>query len=81
MRVAIDGVGRVVIPKPLRDELGIRGATELELTAFDGRLEVTVPDVPARVEDRGGFPVIVTEEVPPSLDVDAVRDAVERTRR
>ena len=71
----------MVIPKPLRDELGIRGATELELTASDGRLEVTVPDVPARVEDRDGFPVIVTDDAPPPLDVEGVRDAIDRTRR
>jgi len=49
MRVAIDGVGRLVIPKTLRDELGLRGPTDLELTAVDGRLELTVTDVPARV--------------------------------
>ncbi len=54
MRVAIDGVGRLVIPKTLREELGVRVAAELELTATDGRLELTVADVPARVEERDG---------------------------
>jgi AbrB family looped-hinge helix DNA binding protein len=54
MKVPIDGVGRLVIPKSLRDDLGITGPTEVELTAADGRLELTVADVPARVEDRDG---------------------------
>ena len=59
MKVAIDNVGRIVIPKPLRDELGINGPTDLELTAADGRLELTVPDVPAHIEERDGLAVIV----------------------
>ncbi len=81
MRVAIDGVGRLVIPKALREELGVSGPTELELTAADGRLEVTVPDVPARVEERDGLPVILTESPMAPLDVAETRTAIERARR
>jgi bifunctional DNA-binding transcriptional regulator/antitoxin component of YhaV-PrlF toxin-antitoxin module len=81
MRVAIDGVGRLVIPKTLREELGVHGATDLELTASDGRLELTVADVPARVEQREGFPVIVTEKPMEKLTVAQTREAVERVRR
>lgn len=81
MRVAIDGVGRLVVPKSLRDELGIDGPADLELTAADGRLELTVADVPARVEERDGFSVIVTDEPMEPLSVAQTRAAVERTRR
>jgi bifunctional DNA-binding transcriptional regulator/antitoxin component of YhaV-PrlF toxin-antitoxin module len=81
MRVAIDGVGRLVIPKTLRDELGVRGAAELELTAADGRLELTVADVPARVEDRDGFPAIVTDEPMAPMSIAETAEAVERVRR
>jgi AbrB family looped-hinge helix DNA binding protein len=81
MRVAIDSVGRLVIPKTLREELGLHGAADLELTATDGRLEVTVADVPARVEERGGFPVIVTGQPMEPMSVAEVRTAVERVRR
>ena len=81
MRVAIDAVGRLVIPKPMRDALGIAGPTELELTAVDGALELTVPDVAAHVADRNGFPVIVTEPPMPPLSVEMTRDAIERSRR
>ena len=42
MRATIDADGRLVIPKPLRDQLGFAPGTELELEAVDGRLEVTV---------------------------------------
>jgi AbrB family looped-hinge helix DNA binding protein len=81
MRIPIDAVGRIVIPKPLRHELGITGATEVELQAADGRLELTVPDVPARVEERDGLPVIVTDRPMEPLTVDGARAAIDRTRR
>jgi bifunctional DNA-binding transcriptional regulator/antitoxin component of YhaV-PrlF toxin-antitoxin module len=81
MRVAIDGVGRLVIPKALREELGVNGPTDLELTASDGRLELTVADVPAHVEERDGFPVIVTDRPVQPLSVTEARTAVERVRR
>ena len=81
MRVAIDGVGRVVIPKPLREELGITGPTELELTTVNGALELTVPYTHAWVEERDGLPVIVTEQPLPQLDQDTVRAVLESVRR
>jgi bifunctional DNA-binding transcriptional regulator/antitoxin component of YhaV-PrlF toxin-antitoxin module len=81
MRVAIDGVGRLVIPKPLRDELGVRGPADLELTAVDGRLELTVADVPAHVEERDGFPVIVAEQAVAPLSASETAEAIERARR
>jgi bifunctional DNA-binding transcriptional regulator/antitoxin component of YhaV-PrlF toxin-antitoxin module len=81
MRVAIDGVGRLVIPKALREELGVHGPADLELTATDGRLELTVADVPARVEEREGFPVIVTEGPMEPMSLAEARGAVERVRR
>lgn len=81
MRVAIDSAGRMVIPKAFRDELGIVGATEIELHAADGRVEMTVPDVPARVELRGGLPVIATDEPMSPLTVEAARAAIDRVRR
>jgi bifunctional DNA-binding transcriptional regulator/antitoxin component of YhaV-PrlF toxin-antitoxin module len=81
MRVAIDGVGRLVIPKPLRDELGVHGPTDLELTASDGRLELTVADVPAHVEEREGSPVIVTDQPMEPMTAEDARSAIERVRR
>jgi AbrB family looped-hinge helix DNA binding protein len=81
MRVAIDGVGRLVIPKPLREELGVRGPTELELIAADGKLELTVADVPAHVEEHDGFPTIVTDRPMEPMSVADARHAIERVRR
>jgi AbrB family looped-hinge helix DNA binding protein len=81
MRVAIDGVGRLVIPKGLREQLGVHGPTDLELIVADGHLELTVADVPAHVEERDGFPVILTDRPMAPLSVAEARASVEQTRR
>lgn len=81
MRVAIDGVGRLVIPKSIREQLGVHGPTNLELTAADGRLELTVADVPAHVEIRDGLPVIVTDRAMEPMSVAETREAIDLVRR
>ncbi|MDP2712453.1 MAG: AbrB/MazE/SpoVT family DNA-binding domain-containing protein [Solirubrobacteraceae bacterium] len=82
MRVAIDAAGRLVIPKALRDELGVSGAAELDLRVADGRVELTVPDAPARVEERDGFAVIALDDPPTEpLTSEQTRAAIERIRR
>jgi hypothetical protein len=61
--------------------LGITGPTEVELTAADGRLELSVPDVHAHVEDRDGVPVIVPEVPMRPITVEETREAIDRARR
>jgi bifunctional DNA-binding transcriptional regulator/antitoxin component of YhaV-PrlF toxin-antitoxin module len=81
MKIAIDAVGRLVVPKALRGELGITGATQLEVVARDGVIELAVADVPARLEDRGGDLVIATDRAMKPLTAEDVRAAVDRVRR
>lgn len=81
MRIAMDSVGRLVVPKALRTELGISGPTELEVVVRDGIIELAVADVPARIGDRDGDPVIVTDAPMKPLTVEDVRAALDRIRR
>jgi bifunctional DNA-binding transcriptional regulator/antitoxin component of YhaV-PrlF toxin-antitoxin module len=82
MKVAIDATGRLVVPKPLRTELGLTGAAERELQVADGRLEATVPDASAWVEERDGLPIIVADDWPgPPLTTAQTRAAIDRVRR
>jgi bifunctional DNA-binding transcriptional regulator/antitoxin component of YhaV-PrlF toxin-antitoxin module len=81
MRVAIDSVGRLVVPKELRSELGITGPTELELVARNGVIELALPDVPARIQGHAGASVIVTDVPMVPLTVEDVRAAIDRVRR
>jgi AbrB family looped-hinge helix DNA binding protein len=39
MRAVIDRAGRIVVPKPLRQALGLRPGQLLDIRASDGRLE------------------------------------------
>jgi AbrB family looped-hinge helix DNA binding protein len=82
MRTTIDGAGRIVVPKALRDELGLTGGQELEIATVDGVLEVSVPPTPVRLVRRDG--VLVAEpaegELPP-LTAEQVRETLERVRR
>ena len=52
MRTTIDKAGRLVVPKAIRDELGLEAGVELELSARDGRLEASVPATPMRLEEN-----------------------------
>jgi AbrB family looped-hinge helix DNA binding protein len=79
MRATIDGAGRLVVPKPLRDELGFRPGSELELAAVDGRLEVSVPSR-VRIEDGPHGPRLVADDAEPLTAAD-VRALIDRSRR
>jgi AbrB family looped-hinge helix DNA binding protein len=81
MKTTIDAAGRIVVPKSMRDELGLTGGQELEITARDGRIEVDVTPVPMRLEERDGVITAVPEDPLPTLRASQVRDALERTRR
>jgi AbrB family looped-hinge helix DNA binding protein len=81
MKSTIDGAGRVVIPKPIRDRLGIRGGETLDIRERDGRIELEPVATPMRlVEGKGGAPAVAEEDFPPLTD-EIVRETVERTRR
>ena len=79
MRTTIDGAGRLVVPKPLRDELGFAAGTELELAAVNGALEVRVPSR-VRVED-GPHGLHFVADVSDQLTDEQVRDLIEKSRR
>jgi AbrB family looped-hinge helix DNA binding protein len=81
MRTTIDVAGRVVVPKALRDELGLRGGEELEVSVRDGRLELEPPPLPMHLERRGGLLVAVPDAAVVPLTTTLVRETLERTRR
>ncbi len=81
MRTTIDAAGRIVVPKLMRDELGLTGGQELEITTRDGHLEVDIPTVSMRLAERDGVVSAVPSEPLPVLTTDQVRETLERTRR
>jgi AbrB family looped-hinge helix DNA binding protein len=79
MKTTIDAAGRLVVPKPLRDQLGLTPGIELDLEAVDGRLEITVPSR-VRVEDGPHGTRFVADGAEP-LSTAAVRELMEQGRR
>lgn len=80
MRTTIDAAGRLVVPKPLREELGFSPGTMLEVRAVDGHLEVVVPSRGVRVVD-GPHGVHLAAGGADTLSAEQVRDVMERGRR
>lgn len=78
METTLDKYGRIVVPKPLRDELGIEAGTQLTLEVEQDRL-VLKPVNREVLEEREGL-LVSTADVDEDVDVQAVIDEV-RTRR
>jgi AbrB family looped-hinge helix DNA binding protein len=81
MRVALDAAGRLVVPKSLRQALGLKPGQALEIRAADGRLEIEIAPTPMRLKKRGKGVVAVPDAALPPLTAEQVRDALERVRR
>jgi len=77
----IDSAGRLVIPKSIRDRLGLTGGQVVEIEERDGRIEIEAAPTFMTLVDQEGGPVAVPEEDLPPLTDDIVRTTIERTRR
>jgi AbrB family looped-hinge helix DNA binding protein len=81
MKATIDAAGRIIVPKPLRDALGLKPGPPLEIRAGDGRLEIGFAPTPMKLKRRGKGVVAVPEAELPALTGEQVRDTLERVRR
>jgi AbrB family looped-hinge helix DNA binding protein len=81
MHVAIDGAGRVVVPKPLREQLGISPETPLEIEVVDGHLELYVTAESAAVIEGSHGPAFAPTGAPVTdADLRGVLEAVRERR-
>jgi AbrB family looped-hinge helix DNA binding protein len=81
MRSAIDSAGRIVIPKALRDRLGLGRGRAIEISERDGRIEIEPLSTPMSLVGCRGRPVAVPQGRLPALTDEIVRATIERTRR
>ncbi len=77
MKTGIDRAGRLVIPKEIRREAGLKPGTPLEVRWRGGRIEIEVAPLPIKLVKRGRLLVAV-----PERDVEPLTaEAVEKTRK
>jgi len=81
MKATIDAAGRIVVPKSLRQALGLKPGQPLEIRAGDGRLEIEIAATPVKLKKRGKGMVAVPDAELPPLTADLVRETLERIRR
>ena len=79
--VAIDGSGRLVIPKSLRDQLGVVPGQPIRASVRDGILELAPEPLDIDLVEHDGILVITPKGPVAPLTRDAVRTVLEGTRR
>lgn len=81
MLTTIDSGGRVVVPKEIRDRLGLNAGARVEVEEAGGVITVTAHRPAVRLEDRDGVLVAVTEGDPdPAMGAAATRAVLEAVR-
>jgi AbrB family looped-hinge helix DNA binding protein len=81
VQTTIDSAGRIVIPKAIRERLGLAPGELLELREREGRLEIEPAPTPMRLaRSRHGAVAVPEAELPPLTD-ELVRSTLERVRR
>jgi AbrB family looped-hinge helix DNA binding protein len=81
MRTTIDPAGRLVIPKRIRDRLGLRGNEQVEITERDGRIEIEPAPTEVGLVREGSVLVARPDCALPPLTDEIVRETLDRVRR
>jgi AbrB family looped-hinge helix DNA binding protein len=81
MKASIDRLGRVVVPKPIRQKLGLRGGETLEVEERDGVIELRPATTEVRIVETAEGPVLERLEPGEPLTDELVRDVLEQVRR
>lgn len=78
METKVDSVGRIVLPKALREALGIRAGSTVDISRYGSGLQVLPTGRTARLVDESGALVAVGETV---IDDDVVFGLIDAGRR
>lgn len=81
MRTAIDAAGRIVIPKALRDALGLTADQPIDVIERTGRLEIVPATTPMRLINEGDAVVATADADIPELTAETVRETLQTTRQ
>lgn len=78
METSIDSVGRIVVPKPLRDALGLTAGSTVDVSRYGAGLALVPTGRTARLVEEAGALVATGETV---IDDDDVFGLIDSGRR
>jgi len=78
VRTSIDSAGRIVVPKPLRDALGLTPGSELDISRYGAGLQLIPAGRTARLVQEDGRLVATADT---SIDDDVVFGLIDGGRR
>jgi AbrB family looped-hinge helix DNA binding protein len=81
MRITIDAAGRLVIPKGIRQEAGIKPGMDLDIRWHEGRIEIEPAPLPVKLVRKGRLLVAVPERAVEPLTPEIVEQTREALRR
>ena len=70
-----------MIPKRIRDRLGLRGNDQVEITERDGRIEIEPAPTEVELVREGSVLVARPDRALPPLTDEIVRETLDRVRR
>ncbi|MFI5182983.1 MAG: AbrB/MazE/SpoVT family DNA-binding domain-containing protein [Vicinamibacteria bacterium] len=59
MKATIDAVGRIVVPKPMREAVRLRPGAQVELRVVGGHIEIEPAPMAIKLQRRGSLTVAV----------------------
>jgi len=68
MEAIIDSAGRVVVPKPIRDALGLLPGTKVDISLYGAGVQLVPAGRTARLVDEGGH-LVAAGETPVDDDI------------
>src|SRR5262249_36564876 len=80
MKTTIDNAGRLVIPKEIRKQAGLKPGMPLEVRVRDGCIEIEPAPIKIQLQRKGRFVVAVPTEAVPTLTASAVEETRQRLR-
>ncbi len=81
MKTTIDAAGRLVIPKEIRQEAGLKPGMSIEVRWREGRIEIEPAPLPVKLARKGRLLVAVPQEDVSPLTTETVERTRMRLRR
>jgi len=78
VRTTIDALGRIVVPKPLRDELGLAAGSTVDISRYGAGLQLVPTGRTARLVDEAG---VLVASGSTTIDDDTVFGLIDSGRR